>query len=362
LGLEAAAGKTTTAGLSQVELEVGMNDFPDLKNAYRELGAATEETELSETPVADDAGPPVATTKQKIIMTCAVVFPFLGCLLAIGLMWNYGWMGWPYLLMLIGGWIFTTLGITVGFHRLLTHRSFETYRWVRAFWTMLGALSVEGEPLIWCAVHRRHHGHSDQEGDPHSPNLEGPGVWAALRGFWHGQVGWLFTGYWSFPDFEKYIPDLTRDRLLMWVNRNYYLFVLLSLLLPACAGYAVEAWFGDGSRTPWFGAFLGFLWGGLVRIFFTHHVTWSINSVCHLFGRRHFRSDDHSTNNWLCAFLSMGEGWHNNHHAFPTSARHRLLWYQFDLSWLVIRAMSAVGLAWNVKLPTARALASRRLP
>ena len=339
-----------------------MNDFPDLKNAYRELGAATEETELSEAPVADDAGPPVATTKQKIIMTCAVVFPFLGCLLAIGLMWNYGWMGWPYLLMLIGGWIFTTLGITVGFHRLLTHRSFETYRWVRAFWTMLGALSVEGEPLIWCAVHRRHHGHSDQEGDPHSPNLEGPGVWAALRGFWHGQVGWLFTGYWSFPDFEKYIPDLTRDRLLMWVNRNYYLFVLLSLLLPACAGYAVEAWFGDGSRTPWFGAFLGFLWGGLVRIFFTHHVTWSINSVCHLFGRRHFRSDDHSTNNWLCAFLSMGEGWHNNHHAFPTSARHGLLWYQFDLSWLVIRAMSAVGLAWNVKLPTARALASRRLP
>jgi stearoyl-CoA desaturase (Delta-9 desaturase) len=304
---------------------------------------------------------PPASKSQKFIMLSAVVLPFVGCVLACLLTWQFGWMGWPYLLMLVGGWIATTLGITIGFHRLCTHRSFETYRWVRAAWTALGTLSVEGAPLVWCAVHRRHHGLSDQEGDPHSPNLGGPGIWGMIKGLWHGQVGWLFTGYWSRPELERYVPDLTRDRLLSLINRHYYILVLISLAAPAVAGFFVELWFGNGVRSPWFGAFLGLLWGGLVRIFFTHHVTWSINSICHVFGQRHFHSDDHSTNNALCAFLSMGEGWHNNHHAFPTSARHGLLWYQFDVSWMLIRMMKWLGLAWNIKVPTERALASRRI-
>ena len=339
-----------------------MNDFIDSTAAYAKLDHENtcEHADIEATEVLD-AGSPLASMSQKVCMTIAVILPFVGCISAVVLLWQFGWMGWPYLLMLIAGWGLTTLGITVGFHRLLTHKSFETYRWIRAVWMMLGALSVQGEPLTWCAVHRRHHGHSDQEGDPHSPNLAGTGIWATLKGLWHGQVGWLFSGYWSHPDFEKYVPDLTTDRLLVWVNKNYFLFVFLSLAVPAAIGFFFELWLGDGSRSLFFGAFLGFLWGGLVRICWTHHVTWSINSVCHVFGKRHFKSDDHSTNNFFCAMVSFGEGWHNNHHAFPSSARHGLLWYQFDFSWCVIRAMRLVGLAWDIKLPSKRALAARRI-
>ncbi|MEQ1906269.1 MAG: fatty acid desaturase [Pirellulaceae bacterium] len=308
---------------------------------------------------ADYEQPPEASRGQKIAMMIAVIVPFVGFLVATIICWQYGFMGWQYLAMVIAGWSVTTLGITIGFHRLMSHKSFETYRWVKAGLMMMGSLSVEGAPLVWCAVHRRHHGHSDQDGDPHSPNLDGPGFKGLVKGLWHGQIGWLFSGYWSKPDMEKYIPDLSKDRLLQWIDRNYYLFVVISLLLPAVAGFMIEYFIGV--RNPWIGALLGFLWGGLVRIFLTHHVTWSINSVCHVFGKRHFRSGDHSTNNLVCALLSMGEGWHNNHHAFPSSARHGLLWYQFDMSWLVIRTMQILGLAWDIKLPSKRALEARRI-
>ncbi len=304
---------------------------------------------------------PLASTSQKVAMLTAVVLPFLGCFVAAAVLWQYGWMGWSYLAMVVLGWALTSLGITIGFHRLLSHKSFETYRWVRAFWTLLGSLSVEGAPLVWCAVHRRHHGHSDQDGDPHSPNLHGPGLLGFLKGFWHGQVGWLFSGYWSKPELEKYIPDLSKDRLLLWVNQYYYLFVFTSLGIPTVCGYFIEYYFGGESANPWFGALLGFLWGGLVRIFLTHHMTWSINSVCHIFGKRQFKSGDNSTNNLVCAILTMGEGWHNNHHAFPSSARHGLMWYQLDMSWIIIRTMQMVGLAWDVKLPSKRAVEARRI-
>jgi stearoyl-CoA desaturase (delta-9 desaturase) len=295
---------------------------------------------------------PKAPLSQKIVMLIAVAVPFLGFILGIILMWRNGWMGWWYLGLLLGGWALSGLGVTVGFHRLLTHRSFETYRWVRAIWTTLGALSVEGSPLSWCAVHRRHHGRSDREGDPHSPHLHGRGIWGAISGFFHSHMGWLFSGNWSRPELEKYVPDLLKDRLLVLVDKCYYIFVALSLLVPFGLGYLI-----DGTL---FGGFLGFLWGGLVRIFLTHHVTWSINSVCHVFGRRPFKSGDHSTNNFLCALLGFGEGWHNNHHAFPTSARHGLAWWQIDFSWMVICAMRWLGLAWNVKLPSRKAVEAKR--
>jgi stearoyl-CoA desaturase (delta-9 desaturase) len=174
-----------------------------------------------------------------------------------------------------------------------------------------------------------------------------------IRGLFHGQIGWLFSGYWSKPNYEKWIPDLLRDKLLVRLNNNYYWLVLLSLTIPAAIGYWIEG--------SWFGALLGFVWGGLVRVFLTHHVTWSINSVCHVFGRRDFKSSDHSTNNLICGLLAWGEGWHNNHHAFPSSARHGLKWWQIDLSWLVIRLMALCGLAWNLKVPSPHALASKRL-
>jgi len=286
-------------------------------------------------------------------MLTAVVLPFLGCIAAVVLSWRFGFMGWLYLAMLVGGWLLTGTGITIGFHRLLTHRSFDTYRWVRLFWMTLGALSVEGSPLVWCAVHRRHHEMSDQPGDPHSPHLHGPGLWNSLRGLWYGHAGWLFTGYWSSPDLPRYVPDLLADQALVTVDRLYYLWVLVSLTLPAAIG---------GLATlSWQGAALGLIWGGLVRIFITHHITWSINSICHVFGRQDFATSDHSRNNLLCGLFGLGEGWHNNHHAFPTSARHGLAWWQFDFSWLVIRGMELVGLAWNVRLPSDRAKAEKAL-
>lgn len=296
---------------------------------------------------------PSAPLSQKIIMLIAVLGPFFGFILSIIWLWQFGWMGWPYLALLLGGWVLTGLGVTVGFHRLLTHRSFETYRWMRAIWTSLGALSIEGSPLSWCAVHRRHHGRSDQEGDPHSPHLHARNWMGAITGFIHSHVGWLFKGNWSKPVLEKYVPDLLKDRFLVVLDRCYFGFVAASLLVPFGLGYLI-----DGTL---FGAFLGFLWGGLVRIFLTHHVTWSINSVCHVFGRRPFKSGDYSTNNFICGLLGFGEGWHNNHHAFPTSARHGLAWWQIDFSWMVICMMRWVGLAWNVKLPHPRAVEEKRI-
>ncbi len=302
----------------------------------------------------DDAAPPAHPgAAHKITMLIAVVLPFLGVIAAIAGLWMVGWMGWLYLGMLIGGWIMTGLGITIGFHRLLTHRSFDTYNWVRAFWMAMGALSVEGSPLIWCAVHRRHHALSDQEGDPHSPHLHGDGFWNSIKGFCYAQVGWLFTGYWTSPELKRYVPDLLASPLLVKVDRMYYMWVIASLAIPAAIGGLVEM--------SWQGALLGLIWGGLVRIFVTHHITWSINSVCHIFGSRTYESADQSTNNVICGILGLGEGWHNNHHTFPTSARHGLAWWQFDLSWIIIRTMEVCGLAWNVRTPSQQAMEKRRV-
>ncbi|HMP79265.1 MAG TPA: hypothetical protein PKD54_07425, partial [Pirellulaceae bacterium] len=169
---------------------------------------------------------PAGSWLHKLVMFVAVAGPLAGLIVGIILLWQFGWMGWSYLLLFAGGWILTTLGVTIGFHRLMSHKSFETFRVVRALWTFLGSMSIEGPPLVWCAVHRRHHGHSDQAGDPHSPHLSGPGWWGAFKGFWHSQVGWLFSGYWTRPELSKYVPDLLKDKLLVWVNRFYYLFVI----------------------------------------------------------------------------------------------------------------------------------------
>ncbi|MEK6250071.1 MAG: acyl-CoA desaturase, partial [Planctomycetales bacterium] len=233
-----------------------------------------------------------------------------------------------------------------------THGSFETYKPLRALWMMMGALSVEGSPLVWCAVHRKHHQKSDQIGDPHSPNLHGEGFWNGVKGFFFGHCGWLLTTHWSKPELKRYVPDLLTDNFLVSVDRFYYLWVLLSLALPAAIGGLITS--------SWQGVFLGVLWGGMVRIFMGHHITWSINSVCHIFGKRPYRSTDKSTNNVVCALLGFGEGWHNNHHAFPTSARHGLRLWQIDMSWMVILAMKKLGLAWNVKVPSQQAMDARR--
>ncbi len=308
-------------------------------------------TDQTEADVVSHYG--LASAIDRIVMTIGVVAPFLGCVAAILLAWQLGWMSWFYLGMMIGGYVITGLGITVGFHRLLTHRSFETFKWCRIFWAGLGSLAIEGPPVAWCMVHRKHHQHSDREGDPHSPHLHGGGFRNALKGFWHAHTGWLFYKNYTQESLEKFVPDLISDRSLHNIGRHYLWWVIASLTIPAVIGGLVTL--------SWWGALLGFLWGGLARVFLTHHMTWSINSICHIFGSRDFESRDDSRNNLVFGVLSYGEGWHNNHLAFPTSARHGLKWWQLDISWLVICGMRAVGLAWDVRTPSVQALEAKRL-
>lgn len=295
---------------------------------------------------------PQATLGHKLIAGLAVFAPFAGFVLAIVLAWQYSLMSPLYLGLMVGGWFLTGLGITIGFHRMLTHRSFDTSDWHRLFWACLGSLAVEGPPLAWCAVHRKHHQYSDHHGDPHSPHLHGAGIVNSVRGFVHAHFGWLFRTSWNDDMVEKYVPDLMNVRGMQAITRYYLWFVVASLLIPGLIAGLVTM--------TWTGFWLGFLWGGLARVFLTHHVTWSINSICHVFGSRDYHAGDDSRNNLIFGILGHGEGWHNNHHAFPTSARHGLKWWQFDTSWLIIRAMQAVGLVWNVRTPSQRALDSKR--
>jgi len=334
-GISAASPSSEVSGQSSATQPRSSAHFRPVE--HQQPAGAVQDTAFPEAPLG-----------QKIAMLLAIVLPFAGVIAAIVLTWQQGFMGWLYLSMLIVGWLVTGLGITVGFHRLLTHRSFDTYRWVRAAWLLAGALSVEGSPLVWCAVHRRHHQFSDLPGDPHSPHLAGDTWLGWWRGLWHSHAGWLFTGVWSHASLQRYIPDLLVDPLLVRLDRLYGLWILVSFIIPFAIGGLV-------TRT-WEAAWLGLLWGGFVRVFVTHHITWSINSICHVFGGREFVSDDHSRNNSLCGIFAFGEGWHNNHHAFPTSARHGLRWWQFDTSWLVIRTMQLLGLAWNVRLPSEQAM------
>ena len=301
-----------------------------------------------------DIHPPEGPPLHKSTMVAAVVLPFLGFVLAVATAWSHGWIDWFQLGMMATLTLLTGFGITVGYHRLLTHQAFETYGIIRAFWMIMGALAVQKSPLEWCSVHRRHHALSDRPGDPHSPHHKGEDFKGFLKGFWHAHVGWLFTGYLHFTDHKHYVPDLCADRMALWVHKYYEVFwIPLSFVLPTIIGFCVDGWPGAG---------LGVLWGGLVRIFLIHHITWCVNSVCHIWGTQEYKVKDQSKNNLIFSLLCFGEGWHNNHHAFPSSARQGLKWWQFDSSWVVIRTMRLVGLAWNVKLPTETQLANKTPP
>jgi len=285
------------------------------------------------------------TRPARIYNLLAVFIPVIGVFAAMVLLWNDGF-GWTDLVLLVVLYAFTGFGVTIGFHRLFTHRSFETSEPLRVLFAIAGSMAVEGSVITWVADHRKHHAFSDEEGDPHSPHLgHDGGVKGALKGLWHAQVGWLIDGEnHGRASAHRYAPDLLRDRAIRWVNRTFPFWVLLSLLLPAVLGFLLTGF------DPW-GALTGFIWGGLVRIFLVHHVTWSVNSVCHFFGRRRFDISDRSTNVFWLAIPSLGEAWHHNHHAFPTSAAHGLKWWErmADPSALVIAAMEKLGLVWNVK-------------
>jgi len=275
------------------------------------------------------------TRAQKISNLIAVFLPFACFLGALVLLWNRA-VGWTELAILAGMYLATALGVTVGFHRLLTHRSFATFKPVQYVLAGLGSMAVQGPVIDWVADHRRHHAHPDEEGDPHSPHV---GHGSGLQGLWHAHVGWLLTDHGQ-SDRRRYAADLVDDPGMRWINRHFLLLVGLSLAIPFAIG-----WIVSGALA---GALTALLWGGAVRIFFVHHVTWSINSICHFHGRRRFETTDHSTNVWWLAPATLGESWHHNHHTFPRSAFHGLRWYEFDPSGLVIRAMHRLGLAWNV--------------
>lgn len=316
-------------------------------------------TELAVVPVADPiAQLPVALEPTKRISLgvrlanlVAVIVPFAALMLVIVSFWGRGFT-WVDFGLLAGMYVLTVLGITVGFHRLFTHRAFETNRVVEFILGVLGSMAVQGRLFTWVALHRRHHQHSDEVNDPHSPHHAGEGVWGVLRGLWHAHIGWLFR---LKPlDLPRYVKDLTQSRHLRIVDRLFFVWVAAGMFIPALIG-------GLLAQT-WAGAFWGFVWGGLVRVLLVHHVTWSINSVCHLWGRRPYQSGDESRNNFLFGVLALGEGWHNTHHAFPTSARHGLRWWQPDVSYWVIRALAAVGLARKMKLPSPSTQSARESP
>jgi stearoyl-CoA desaturase (delta-9 desaturase) len=296
------------------------------------------------------------TPVQSVVMFLSVVGPIAGLVAAIILLWKRhpagGGIGWGEVFVMVAMYALAGFGVTIGFHRLLTHRSFETFRPVRLLLAILGSSAGQGMVIRWCATHRRHHQVSDREGDPHSPHGHGGGFVERIRGFYHAHVGWCFKA--DRTALARSVPDLLADRALLAIDQLYFLWVALGLFLPALI-------LGLG-RGSWAGFVSGLIWGGLVRVCLMQHVTWSINSVCHIWGGRPFRSGDHSTNNFPIAILSLGEGWHNNHHAFPTSARHGLKWWQFDATYAVIRMMAWLGLAWDVRVPNQAAIDAKRHP
>lgn len=278
------------------------------------------------------------TAKTANLLT--VVLPPLIIVAAIVLFWNEVVGVHDLVIAFVVMYFFTGFGVTVGFHRMLTHRAFRTSKPVEYIFAAAGSMAVQGPVINWVADHRKHHAHTDEEGDPHSPHVgAGNGFKGALRGLLHAHVGWLLTEH-GRAERAKYARDLVEDRGMRFVDRAFVGWVVLGLAVPAALG-----WIVTGSYT---GALTGLLWGGLVRVFLLHHVTWSINSVCHFFGRRRFETEDKSTNVWWLAIPSMGEAWHHNHHAFPRSAIHGLGRFELDPSSWVIWTMEKLGLARDV--------------
>jgi stearoyl-CoA desaturase (delta-9 desaturase) len=290
----------------------------------------------------------VSRTARNVNLA-GVIVPFVAFLGALVLLWNRA-VGPLDLGILAGMYLLAGVGVTVGFHRLLTHRAFETHRPLKYVFAVLGSLSVQGPVITWVADHRKHHAHTDEEGDPHSPHV---GHGSGLRGLLHAHVGWLMNSM-GRAERRRYAPELMEDAGMRRINRSFELIVLAGLAIPFALGYVL-----GGTLTA---ALTALLWGGLVRIFLLHHVTWSINSVCHFFGRRRFATDDHSTNVFWLALPSLGESWHHNHHAFPRSAQQGMRRWELDPSGALIRLLERLGLAWNVVRITPERQRQREAP
>src|SRR5437764_9709190 len=271
--------------------------------------------------ITEPASDPSPGWGQKAIMLGLTVIPFLGILAAITLLWNSA-VGWTDLLLLATLYVLCGFGVTIGFHRMLTHSAFVAVAPLKAALLVLGSMSIQGGAITWAVDHRTHHANSDKEGDPHSPHHGfGGGIGGQLRGLLHAHVGWMFV-HKQAQERARMARDLVEDRLVRFIDRTFVLWAVLGFVIPFALGYAITG--------TWRGALMGLLWGGLVRLFLNHHVTWSVNSICHYFGRRPFPAYDLSTNNWMLALPSLGESWPHKHHRFPTSALHRLCKMRLD--------------------------------
>jgi stearoyl-CoA desaturase (delta-9 desaturase) len=274
--------------------------------------------------------------------------PYAVLAFAIWALWGRG-AGFLELALLAGMYALAGLGVTVGFHRHFAHRAFHTSKPVRVILAIMGTMAFQGSIFYWVAAHRKHHSRSDRAGDPHSPYLDGDRPLAHFHGLWHAHFGWLFTRQ-TFDE-ATFAADILRDSALRKLRRLDWPLVAL--------GFAIPAGIGVVATQTWQGALSGLLWGGVIRVALQLHTTWSVNSICHVFGSRPYRTGDRSTNNLWLSLLTLGESWHNNHHAFPSSARHGLAWWQIDISGLAIRAMQLAGLARDVKLPAVGRMAEK---
>jgi stearoyl-CoA desaturase (delta-9 desaturase) len=303
-------------------------------------------------PLPSDIQPVQNETRDRIITGFVTVVPFVALVVAAWQVWGDA-LHWSDLALFLVMYVLTGLGITVGFHRHLTHRAFKTYGWLRGLLAILGSAAIEGPVISWVADHRKHHTFSDKEGDPHSPHVDhGHGWSGALRGLVHAHVGWIFI-HTQRGNKERFARDLLADPIVSWVDRTFILWAIVGLVLPFFLGWAIGG--------TLFAGLTGLLWGGLVRVFVLHHFTYSINSLCHFFGRREYETDDQSRNLALIAIPTLGEAFHNSHHAFPTSATHGLGRFQLDLSALVIDGLEKANLVWDVVRVSPERLAAKAI-
>jgi stearoyl-CoA desaturase (Delta-9 desaturase) len=307
---------------------------------------ATARSQAGEGQATDEVPVPGASTNaadradiDRVANLVVTIAPVGLVGLAMWLAWG-GALRWPDLVVMAVTYLLTGVGVTVGYHRLFTHRSFKTSAPMRALFAALGSAAIEGPVIEWVANHRKHHRFSDQPGDPHSPHVDHADGWrGAIGGLMHAHVGWIFSEE-QMASEERYARDLLADPIVRFVDRTFPLWVLAGLAFPFALGIALT-----GSIA---GGLTGLLWGGAVRVFFLHHATFSINSLCHFFGRRRFATGDESRNLLWLSLPTLGEAWHNNHHAFPTSARHGLRWWQLDPSAWLIAGLERCGLVWDV--------------
>jgi stearoyl-CoA desaturase (Delta-9 desaturase) len=283
---------------------------------------------------------------EQLLVVLFVALPTLALIVAVPFAWGWG-LTWTDIGLALSFYFFCGLGVTTGFHRCFTHRAFKANRALRVALAVAGSMAFQGSIITWVADHRRHHAFTDKEGDPHSPWLFGTSAIAVAKGFWHAHLGWLFTR--DQTNASRFAPDLLADPDIRRVNQQSVGWSTLSLTMPVALGGLIS-W-------SWWGALTAFFWAGLVRIAALHHVTWSTNSICHMIGNRPFTQRDRSTNFWPLAVLSMGESWHNLHHADPTCARHGVGRGQLDMTARLIWIFEKLGWAYDVHWPTARRLA-----